>query len=88
MFELILYIICILLCYSSRIVFQYKIEYDKIYTDENLDVNNYLRQDEEEVSLSFKIVVPKNNSLIYTQEYQSREYGNSVNHYNYIFQDI
>ena len=78
--DFILYVSLLLLFYGCKWLVEYKIEYTKIFIDE------YDESMDQQTEKIFKIVVPKNDSVIYSQEYRNREY--SPYHIHYVFRDI
>lgn len=80
--DFILYIIGIFILYNSTIFIEYKNEYDKILVDDPEFPVNLIPVEK----ISYKIIVPKNYSAIYSQEYESHEYFS--NHRHIIFRDF
>ena len=78
--DFISYISLLLLFYGCKWLLEYKIEYNKIFID------SYDEPMDQETEKIFKIVVPKNDSVIYSQEYRNHEY--SPYHIHYVFRDI
>lgn len=78
--DFILYVSLLLLFYGCKWLVEYKIEYTKIFIDE---YDESMDQQREIIS---QLILPKNNSVIYSQEYRNREY--SPYHIHYVFRDI